>query len=44
MPLRKLATKLEMDRTTLTRSLSWLERDGLISVNRPVLVGVAVLD
>ena len=33
IPLRKLATKLEMDRTTLTRSLSRLERDGLISIS-----------
>jgi DNA-binding MarR family transcriptional regulator len=32
MPLKKLATKLEIDRTTLTRSLAVLERDGVISI------------
>src|SRR5712671_755956 len=33
MPLRKLAKRLEMDRTTLTRSLARLERDELVSVD-----------
>lgn len=32
MPLLKLAKKLETDRTTLTRSLERLERDGLVSI------------
>lgn len=32
MPLLKLAKRLEMDRTTLTRSLAILERDGLVSI------------
>ncbi len=32
MPLRKLAKRLEMDRTTLTRSLARLDRDGLITI------------
>lgn len=32
MPLRKLADRLEMDRTTLTRSLAILERNGLVSI------------
>jgi len=32
MPMNKLATRLEMDRTTLTRSLAILERDSLISI------------
>lgn len=32
MPMSKLATRLEMDRTTLTRSLAILERDRLISI------------
>ncbi|MCA6098402.1 MarR family winged helix-turn-helix transcriptional regulator [Bradyrhizobium australafricanum] len=31
MPLRKLANKLELDRTTLTRSLARLEQQGFIS-------------
>ena len=33
MALRKLAARLEMDRTTLTRSLARLERDGLLSIS-----------
>jgi DNA-binding MarR family transcriptional regulator len=32
MPLRRLAVRLELDRTTLTRSLGILERDGLVSI------------
>ena len=32
MPLKRLAMKLELDRTTLTRSLGILERDGLVSI------------
>lgn len=32
MPMNKLANRLEMDRTTLTRSLAILERDRLISI------------
>lgn len=32
MPMSKLATRLEMDRTTLTRGLAILERDRLISI------------
>ena len=32
MPLRKLALRLEMDRTTLTRSLARLDRDGLVTI------------
>src|ERR1700757_3969991 len=32
MPLRKLAQRLGMDRTTLTRSLAPLDRDGLVTV------------
>jgi DNA-binding MarR family transcriptional regulator len=32
MPLRKLANRLEMDRTTLTRSLARLDRDGLVTI------------
>lgn len=32
MPMSKLATRLEMDRTTLTRSLAILERNSLISI------------
>ncbi len=32
IPLRKLAQRLEMDRTTLTRSLSRLDRDGLVTI------------
>jgi DNA-binding MarR family transcriptional regulator len=32
MPLLKLAKRLETDRTTLTRSLERLERDGLVSI------------
>jgi DNA-binding MarR family transcriptional regulator len=32
MPLRKLAQRLEMDRTTLTRSLARLDRDGLVTI------------
>ncbi len=32
MPLRKLAQRLELDRTTLTRSLARLERDGLVTI------------
>ncbi len=31
-PMKKLANRLEMDRTTLARSLAILERDGLISM------------
>lgn len=34
MPMNKLATRLEMDRTTLTRSLAILERDRLISIEQ----------
>jgi len=33
MPLRKLARRLELDRTTLTRSIARLERDELVSVD-----------
>ena len=32
IPLQKLATRLEVDRTTLTRSLARLEEGGLISI------------
>jgi len=32
MPLLKLAKRLETDRTTLTRSLERLERDGFVSI------------
>lgn len=32
LPLLKLANRLETDRTTLTRSLERLERDGLVSI------------
>src|SRR5258707_4796310 len=32
IPLRKLAARLELDRTTLTRSLERLERDGMLSI------------
>lgn len=32
MPMNKLANRLEMDRTTLTRSLAILERDRLIAI------------
>ena len=32
VPLRKLATRLEMDRTTLSRSLSRLEQGELVSI------------
>jgi len=32
MPLLKLAARLELDRTTLTRSVARLDRDGLISI------------
>lgn len=32
MPMRKLATRLEMDWTTLTRNLAKLERDSLIAI------------
>jgi DNA-binding MarR family transcriptional regulator len=32
VPLQKLATRLEMDRTTLTRSLARLGEGGLISI------------
>lgn len=32
IPLQKLAAKLELDRTTLTRSIARLERDGLTSI------------
>lgn len=33
MSLLRLAKRLEVDRTTLTRSLARLERDGLVSIN-----------
>jgi DNA-binding MarR family transcriptional regulator len=33
LPLRKLAGRLELDRTTLTRGLARLERDGLVSID-----------
>lgn len=33
MPLSKMASKLELDRTTLTRSLARLERDGFVSIS-----------
>jgi DNA-binding MarR family transcriptional regulator len=32
MPLLKLAQRLELDRTTLTRTLARLERDGFVSI------------
>jgi DNA-binding MarR family transcriptional regulator len=32
MPLRKLARRLELDRTTLTRSIARLERDEFVSI------------
>jgi DNA-binding MarR family transcriptional regulator len=31
-PMKKLATRLEMDRTSLTRALAPLERDGLVVI------------
>lgn len=34
MPMNKLAARLEMDRTTLTRSLAILERNRLISIEQ----------
>ncbi len=34
MPLLKLAARLELDRTTLTRSVARLDRDGLVSIER----------
>ncbi len=33
MPLRKLARRLELDRTTLTRSIARLERDEFVSID-----------